>query len=163
MLIAISINMTGCSFSLDNIMLPISTRIDTIIVKSDDPYGRLVRHVCKKLLNNNIKVTEYNNTINNKYPILTLGAEKDDTNPISIFINGNVAEYFKIIRVDAQLFLPSKGTYPFEIIVGRSFFNTPNVAIVNDSEQYAIIEEMYECIAEKLLRKLYLLIHPTIK
>lgn len=140
----------SCGFQLRGNYL-LSSQLQNIYLSSGDQHGELTRLVKQNLLMNKV------NIINNFDPdIPELRILKDTLNrrTLSVFENGQVAEYELIYSVTYQLFVQNQETHNFEIDLHRDYQDDPSLALAKSRELNLMLSEMRQEAANRILRNL---------
>ena len=146
----------ACGFHLRGDYL-LSDELQTLYVSSSDVHGELTRLVKQHLSRNQVKVLKYKKA---QTPELRIISDKLDRRTLSVFQNGQVAEYELIYAVHYQLRFGSKGGEPieeprdFRFELNRDYQDDPNVALAKSRELDLMLSEMRKEAATKILRDL---------
>jgi LPS-assembly lipoprotein len=144
----------GCGFHLRGDYL-LSDELQTLYVSSSDVHGELTRLVKGHLSRNQVKVLKYKDA---QTPELRIMSDKLDRRTLSVFENGQVAEYELIYAVHYQLRFGSKDGEPieepqdFRFELNRDYQDDPNFALAKSRELSLLLSEMRQSAADKILR-----------
>jgi len=148
--------LTACGFHLRGDYL-LSDELQTLYVSSSDVHGELTRLVKQHLSRNQVKVLKHRSS---QAPELRIISDKLDRRTLSVFTNGQVAEYELIYAVHYQLRFGSiKGgqneePQDFRFELNRDYQDDPNFALAKSRELSLLLSEMRQSAADKILRDL---------
>ena len=146
----------SCGFKLrGEYLLP--TELQTLKVTSVDKYGELTRLVKQHLIINQVNLIA---TTNNKsteastqiVPELHILKDSLDRRTLSVFPNGQVAEYELIYTVKYQLLIAGKPAQNFEFELNRDYQDDPDFALAKSRELNLLLSEMRQVAADRILR-----------
>ncbi|WP_286265645.1 LPS assembly lipoprotein LptE [Thalassotalea atypica] len=141
--------LTGCGFHLrGDFLLP--PELQTLYVSSVDRHGELTR-----LVKNHFAINKVNLVKSSQGDIPELKILKDNLNrrTLSVFPNGQVAEYELIYSVRYQLKLGNDSQqYSFEL--NRDYQDDPDKALAKSRELSLILSELRQEAADRILRDL---------
>lgn len=146
--------LVGCGFHLRGDYL-LSDELQTLYVSSSDVHGELTRLVKQHLAHNQVKVLKYKKE---QTPELRIISDKLDRRTLSVFKNGQVAEYELIYAVHYQLRFTSEQDEPneepqdFRFELNRDYQDDPNFALAKSRELSLLLSEMRKSAADKILR-----------
>jgi len=146
--------LSACGFQLRGEYL-LSDELQTLYVSSSDVHGELTRLVKRHLTHNQVKVLKQKNV---DAPELRIMSDKLDRRTLSVFQNGQVAEYELIYAVHYQLrFSPKEGEQliepqDFRFELNRDYQDDPNSALAKSRELSLLLSEMRKSAADKILR-----------
>jgi len=141
---------SSCGFHLrgDYLMSP---QLQTLHVSSADKFGELTRQVKQHLSLNNIKLVP---NANKNIPQMRLLKDSLNRRTLSVFPNGQVAEYELIYTVRYQLALSQDDIRTYEFELNRDYQDDPNIALAKSRELDLMLSEMRKEAANKILRDL---------
>lgn len=146
--------LSACGFHLRGDYL-LSDELQTLYVSSPDVHGELTRLVKQHLSRNQVKVLNHKST---KAPELRIMSDKLDRRTLSVFENGQVAEYELIYAVHYQLRFAPKNDgkveepQDFRFELNRDYQDDPNFALAKSRELSLLLSEMRKSAADKILR-----------
>ncbi|MCW8866013.1 MAG: LPS assembly lipoprotein LptE [Colwellia sp.] len=123
--------------------------LQTLYVSSNDVHGELTRLVKQHLARNQVNVLKQKNIEN---PELRIMPDKLDRRTLSVFQNGQVAEYELIYAVHYQLRFNNEETLDFRFELNRDYQDDPNLALAKSRELSLLLSEMRKSAADKILR-----------
>lgn len=144
----------GCGFHLRGDYL-LSDELQTLYVSSSDVHGELTRLVKQHLSRNQVNILKLKNA---QAPELRIMSDKLDRRTLSVFQNGQVAEYELIYTVAYQLrFAAKEGQsieepLDFRFELNRDYQDDPNLALAKSRELSLLLSEMRQSAADKILR-----------
>lgn len=141
----------GCGFHLRG-KVEVPSQLQTILLENSDPFGPLNRAIIQEFHNNGVTISE--DKTRTDIPVLRIKDIRQSQDTVSIFADGNTAEYQLTMLVNAQLLIPNKALHSLDIRVNRSFFDNPLTVMAKDAERNMIDTEMREAIARQMVRKL---------
>lgn len=141
---------SGCGFKLrgDYLLTP---ELQTLYLGSVDKYGELTRIVKKHLQQNKVTIVP---TYTNKVPELRILKDKLDRRTLSVFPNGQVAEYELIYTVRYELRVAEQNTRAFSFELNRNYQDDPDIALAKSRELSLMLSEMRLQAADKILRNM---------
>ena len=146
--------LSACGFHLRGDYL-LSDELQTLYVSSSDVHGELTRLLKQHLSRNQVKVLKYKNA---QSPELRIVSDKLDRRTLSVFQNGQVAEYELIYTVHYQLRFKSKSDgsleepQDFRFELNRDYQDDPNLALAKSRELSLLLSELRQSAADKILR-----------
>lgn len=147
--------LAACGFHMRGNYL-LSDELQTIYVSSSDVHGELTRLVKQHLSRNQVNVLKNKST---QSPELRIVSDKLDRRTLSLFQNGQVAEYELIYAVHYQLRFgtnaegnPSDEIQDFRFELNRDYQDDPNLALAKSRELSLLLSEMRQSAADKILR-----------
>ena len=89
-----------------------------------------------------------------KAPALMLQQDSLERRTLSLFPNGQVAEYELIYRVKYQLLLPDQDIQEFQFELTRDYQDDPNLALAKAKELDLLLQELRNQAASRIIRQL---------
>lgn len=142
--------LNGCGFKLRGNYL-LDPQLQTLYVSSVDIHGELTRLVKKHLQINHVIVRKRAEA---NIPELRILADKLDRRTLSVFDNGQVAEYEIIYTVNYQLRLPQQEALQFSFELTRDYQDDPDNALAKSRELSLMLSEMRRQAADRILRNM---------
>jgi LPS-assembly lipoprotein len=146
--VTLLITLNGCGFKLRGNYL-LAPELQTLYLSSVDKQGELTRLVKQHLKLNRITVI---NNATQITPELRILKDKLDRRTLSVFPNGQVAEYELIYTVRFQLKLANQDAMNFNFEINRDYQDDPNTALAKSRELTLLLSEMRQQAASKILR-----------
>lgn len=148
-LISLSL-LAGCGFKLRGSHF-IPEHFHTLHVSSFDEHAEIVR-----LVENQLKANEVNlqTSASPNTATLQLLSDSLDRRTLTLFPNGQIAEYELTYRVDFLVVLPGKTEQTFVVEVARDYQDDPDRALAKSRELTLILSEMRQQAAERIIRQL---------
>jgi LPS-assembly lipoprotein len=146
--VTLLITLNGCGFKLRGSYL-LAPELQTLYLSSVDKQGELTRLVKQHLKLNRITVIKNATEIT---PELRILKDKLDRRTLSVFPNGQVAEYELIYTVRFQLKLANQEVMNFNFEINRDYQDDPNTALAKSRELTLLLSEMRQQAASKILR-----------
>lgn len=140
--------LSSCGFQLRGDYL-LSDELQTLYVSSSDIHGELTRLVKQHLGRNQVKVLSASTQ---NAPELRIISDKLDRRTLSVFQNGQVAEYELIYAVHYQLRFANQEPLDFRFELNRDYQDDPNFALAKSRELSLLLSEMRTSAADKILR-----------
>jgi LPS-assembly lipoprotein len=138
----------SCGFQLRGDYL-LSDQLQTLYVSSSDVHGELTRLVKQHLTRNQVKVLASKSV---QAPELRIMSDKLDRRTLSVFQNGQVAEYELIYAVHYQLRFANEEPQDFRFELNRDYQDDPSLALAKSRELSLLLSEMRQSAADKILR-----------
>jgi LPS-assembly lipoprotein len=140
--------LSACGFHLRGDYL-LNDELQTLYVTSSDVHGELTRLVKQHLTHNQVKVLKYKNS---QVPELRIMSDTLDRRTLSVFQNGQVAEYELIYAVHYQLRFTDEEPQDFRFELNRDYQDDPSLALAKSRELSLLLSEMRVSAADKILR-----------
>ncbi len=148
MLLCLTSLISSCGFQLRGDYL-LSDELQTLYVSSSDVHGELTRLVKQHLIRNKVNVLKHKNVT---APELRIMSDKLDRRTLSVFQNGQVAEYELIYAVHYQLRFANEESQNFRFELNRDYQDDPNLALAKSRELSLLLSEMRSSAADRILR-----------
>ena len=142
--------LTACGFQLRGHYL-LDDTLQTLYLSSTDVHGELTRLVRLNLTRNQVKVLKHSKE---DIPELRILSDKLDRRTLSLFSNGQVAEYELIYSVHYQVRFTGEDAQKFSFELYRDYQDDPNLALAKSRELALLLSEMRTSAADKILRDL---------
>jgi LPS-assembly lipoprotein len=142
--------LTACGFQLRGNYL-LDDDLQTLYVSSTDVHGELTRLVKLSLTQNQVNVLKHSKT---NIPELRIISDELDRRTLSLFSNGQVAEYELIYSVHYQVRFAGEDAKDFRFEIYRDYQDDPNFALAKSRELSLLLSEMRTSGADKILRDL---------
>jgi LPS-assembly lipoprotein len=142
--------LSACGFQLRGDYL-LDDDLQTLYVSSIDIHGELTRLVKLNLTRNQVKVLKRSKA---DVPELRIISDKLDRRTLSVFSNGQVAEYELIYTVQYQVRFEGEDARDFKFELYRDYQDDPNLALAKSRELSLLLSEMRASAADKILRDL---------
>ena len=142
--------LSGCGFHLrGHYLLP--DELSTIYLSSEDKHGELTRIVKQHFILNKVDLAA-----KSRVDIPELRILKDDLNrrTLSLFPNGQVAEYELIYTVRYQLAIANQDVQQYSFELNRDYQDDPDRALAKSRELALILSELRKAAADRILRNL---------
>ena len=142
--------LSSCGFRLKGqYYLPETLQI--IYLSSEKKFSPLTKQVELRLLQNQVKLTDSLNATTSELRVLR---ESFQRRSLSLFPNGQVAEYELIYVANFELRQPKKEAQKFAIELSREFQDDPNNALAKQKERELILKELRVIASDRLLAQL---------
>ncbi|MFQ3266739.1 MAG: LPS-assembly lipoprotein [Colwellia sp.] len=142
--------LTACGFQLRGNYL-LDDDLQSLYVSSTDVHGELTRLVKLSLTRNQVNVLKRSKT---DIPELRIISDELDRRTLSLFSNGQVAEYELIYSVHYQVRFAGEDAKDFRFEIYRDYQDDPNFALAKSRELSLLLSEMRTSGADKILRDL---------
>lgn len=140
--------LNGCGFKLRGNYL-LAPELQTLEFSSVDKFGELTRIVKRNLILNDVNIVEHSD---HAIPQMRILQDNLNRRTLSVFSNGQVAEYELIYTVRYQILMPDKDIENFTFELNRDYQDDPDIALAKSRELSLILREMREEAATKILR-----------
>ncbi|UUO22997.1 hypothetical protein FGD67_07145 [Colwellia sp. M166] len=140
--------LNGCGFQLRGNYL-LAPELQTMEFSSVDQYGELTRLVRQHLTVNDVKLVQQSDK---SIPQMRILQDNLDRRTLSVFPNGQVAEYELIYTVRYQILIPGQDVKNFSFELNRDYQDDPDIALAKSRELSLMLREMRQEAANKILR-----------
>ena len=144
----LSMVLNGCGFQLRGNYL-LAPELQPIEFSSVDKFGELTRLVKQHLTINDVNLVK---TSDKPIPQMRILQDNLDRRTLSVFPNGQVAEYELIYTVRYQVLIPGKEIQDFNFELNRDYQDDPDIALAKSRELSLMLREMRQEAANKILR-----------
>jgi len=141
---------SSCGFHLRGDYL-LSPQLQTLHLSSVDKFGELTRQIKQHLSLNKITIVA---SPEKNIPQLRILKDSLNRRTLSVFPNGQVAEYELMYTVRYQLAFSAEDIRSYEFELNRDYQDDPNVALAKSRELDLMLSEMRKEAAIKILRDL---------
>lgn len=146
---AVSASLAGCGFHLRG-EYPLPDELKTLYISSVDKHGELTRKVKEHLTINHVNLTGPGQG----KPELRILRDTLNRRTLSVFENGQVAEYELTYTVRYQLRVDENEPQYFEFALNRDYQDDPNRALAKSRELNLMLGEMRTEAAARILQNL---------
>lgn len=140
--------LSACGFQLRGDYL-LDDELQTLYLSSSDVHGELTRLVKLHLTRNQVNVLTQSRL---EAPELRIVSDNLDRRTLSVFPNGQVAEYELIYSVHYQLRFNGEDARGYRFELYRDYQDDPNLALAKSRELSLLLSEMRTSAADKILR-----------
>jgi LPS-assembly lipoprotein len=149
--IALAISLvSACGFAPRGSYM-LDDKLTQIYVSSSDEFSPLVRELKRQLAQNNVAVFEFPES---GIPTLHLRGEDISKRTLSLFENGQVAEYELSYQVGGYLQVADQGNFPINVQLHRDFQDNPLAALAKQRERELLYSELRVMAADQIMRQL---------
>ena len=141
--------LSSCGFHLRGDYL-LADELQTLYVTSSDIHGELTRLVKLHLSQNQVNIVKSKDA--DHVPELRIVSDKLDRRTLSVFSNGQVAEYELIYSVHYLLQFANEDAQHYRFELYRDYLDDPNLALAKSRELTLLLSEMRTDAADKILR-----------
>lgn len=145
---ALVLLLNGCGFQLRGNYL-LAPELQKIKFSSVDRHGELTRLVKQNLTLNNVTLVPQSSQ---SIPQMRILKDSLDRRTLSVFPNGQVAEYELTYTVRYQILVPNKPPQNFSFELNRDYQDDPDIALAKSRELSLMLSEMRQEAANKILR-----------
>ncbi|WP_026960688.1 LPS assembly lipoprotein LptE [Aliagarivorans taiwanensis] len=142
--------LSACGFKPRGSYL-IDEQLNQIYVSSYDEFSPLTREVVRRLKLSHIEVLDQ---AREGVPTLQLGRENLTKRTLSLFSNGQTAEYEMSYRVESFLLVAEQESQPITVQLHRDFQDNPLAALAKQRESEQLYDELRVMAADQILRQL---------
>ena len=140
--------LSACGFQLrGSYALP--EQYQQLQLQSGDPYSAITRQISQRLKHSGVKLVE-----DSTQPKLIIGQEKLERTNLSLYPDGQVAEYRFIYKLNVTLIEVDQPPQNLHLLVQRDYQDDPNQALAKRREMEVLLTEMRQQAADQLLLKL---------
>ena len=140
--------LNGCGFQLRGNYL-LAPELQTMEFSSVDQFGELTRLIKQHLTVNDVTLVQQSTQ---SIPRMRILQDNLDRRTLSVFPNGQVAEYELIYTVRYQILIPGQDVQNFSFELNRDYQDDPDIALAKSRELSLMLREMRQEAANKILR-----------
>ena len=140
--------LNGCGFQLRGNYL-LAPELQTMEFSSVDQFGELTRLIKQHLTVNDVTLVQQSTQ---SIPQMRILQDNLDRRTLSVFPNGQVAEYELIYTVRYQILIPGQDVQNFSFELNRDYQDEPDIALAKSRELSLMLREMRQEAANKILR-----------
>ena len=140
----------ACGFHLKG-QYYLPEQLQTLYVSSNKQHSPLVKEVELRLSQNQVTLLEQRNTNITELKVLP---EQFQRRTLSLFPNGQVAEYELLYQASVEVYQPQKSMISFNVELSREFQDDPNNALAKQRERELILSELRTIAADRILAQL---------
>lgn len=144
----LAISLAGCGFHLQG-QYQIPQSLQKLHLDSNDQYSEITRLVKTQLQRHQITLSEQASA-----PTLRLSNERFERGTLSLFSNGQVAEYELIYTLEYQVIRANKEPQSFEVIIRRDYLDDPQSAQAKSREREQLLREIRQQAAKQITAQL---------
>lgn len=148
LLLVSSLLLASCGFQLRG-SLPLA-KYQAIYLQGDQ-HSELLERLGVQLKRNDVKLLAQSDA---QYPLIKLDSDSLSRRTLSLFPNGQVAEYELIYTVRYQIVLPSQEPQFYQIELNRDYQDDPNAALAKARELDLMLTELREQAVARIIRQL---------
>lgn len=148
LLLVSSMLLASCGFQLRG-SLPLA-KYQAIYLQGDQ-HSELLERLEVQLKRNDVKLLLQSDA---KYPLIKLDSDSLSRRTLSLFPNGQVAEYELIYTVRYQIVLPGQDPQFYQIELNRDYQDDPNAALAKARELDLMLTELREQAVARIIRQL---------
>jgi LPS-assembly lipoprotein len=143
----LSLLLSSCGFQLRG-SLPLEKY--PAVYLQGDKHSELLQQLGAQLERNQVKLLDSSDA---KAAIFVLDADSLQRRTLSLFSNGQVAEYELIYKVQYQLILPGQEPRPYQIELYRDYQDDPSRALAKSKELDLMLSELRSQAVARIIRQ----------
>lgn len=144
----LSLVLSGCGFALRG-TAPLQKY--PAIYLQGDAHSELLTQLGAQLQRSQVKLLDGQQADS---PVFVLVEDSLKRRNLSLFTNGQVAEYELIYTLDYQLILPGQDPVPYRIELNRDYQDDPNRALAKSRELDLLLTELRSQAVSRIIRQL---------
>jgi len=145
--VLLSLVLSSCGFQLRG-SLPLEKY--PAVYLQGDKHSELLQQLGAQLERNQVKLLESSDA---KSAIFVLDSDSLQRRTLSLFPNGQVAEYELIYKVNYQLILPGQDPRPYQIELYRDYQDDPSRALAKSKELDLMLTELRSQAVARIIRQ----------
>jgi LPS-assembly lipoprotein len=146
-LVLLSLMLSSCGFQLRG-SLPLEKY--PAVYLQGDKHSELLQQLGTQLERNQVKLLDSSDTT---AAIFVLDSDSLQRRTLSLFPNGQVAEYELIYKVNYQLILPGQEPRPYQIELYRDYQDDPSRALAKSKELDLMLTELRSQAVARIIRQ----------
>ena len=146
-LVLLSLMLSSCGFQLRG-SLPLEKY--PAVYLQGDKHSELLQQLGTQLERNQVKLLDSSDA---KAAIFVLDSDSLQRRTLSLFPNGQVAEYELIYKVNYQLILPGQEPRPYQIELYRDYQDDPSRALAKSKELDLMLTELRSQAVARIIRQ----------
>ncbi|MCM2679088.1 LPS assembly lipoprotein LptE [Echinimonas agarilytica] len=151
LLITISIlAISACGFQLKG-SYTLPEQYQQIQLQVSDPYSAITRDVTKRLKDGGVEIVS---SQGESHPTLVLGKDTLERSNLSLYPDGQVAEYRLTYSLEASVLEANKPARQLSLQVQRDYLDDPRQALAKKREMEVLLSEMRQQISDQLMVQL---------
>ena len=140
----------ACGFHLKG-QYDLPSNLQTIYLSSQKAHSEVVKELTSRLEHNNVVIQRESSPFVTELRVLP---EQFQRRTLSLFPNGQLAEYELLYQVSVDVIQPQKQVRRIDIELSREFQDDPNNALAKQRERDLILSELRTIAAERILAEL---------
>jgi LPS-assembly lipoprotein len=145
--VLLSLMLSSCGFQLRG-SLPLEKY--PAVYLQGDKHSELLQQLGAQLERNQVKLLDSSDA---KSAIFVLDSDSLQRRTLSLFPNGQVAEYELIYKVNYQLILPGQDPRPYQIELYRDYQDDPSRALAKSKELDLMLTELRSQAVARIIRQ----------
>jgi len=145
--VLLSLVLSSCGFQLRG-SLPLEKY--PAVYLQGDKHSELLQQLGAQLERNQVKLLDSSDA---KSAIFVLDSDSLQRRTLSLFPNGQVAEYELIYKVNYQLILPGQDPRPYQIELYRDYQDDPSRALAKSKELDLMLTELRSQAVARIIRQ----------
>ncbi|GGA78706.1 LPS-assembly lipoprotein LptE [Neiella marina] len=142
--------LSACGFQLrGSYTLP--DQFQQLHLQVQDPYAAISREVSKRFKDSGIVLLD---VATDEAPRVILGKDRLERTNLSVYPDGQVAEYRLVYRLNVNVIQPGQKPKKLDLQVQRDYLDDPRQALAKRREREILLQEMREQISFQLLAQL---------
>ncbi len=149
-LLLLVILLQGCGFHLKG-QYYLPQNLQTLHLSSAKAHSPVLKELKSKLIHNNVVLVKEPQAEVTELRVLP---EKFQRRTLSLFPNGQLAEYELLYQVSVEVLQPKQKKQRFDVELSREFQDDPNNALAKQRERELILSELRVIAADRILAQL---------
>lgn len=140
----------ACGFHLKG-QYYLPANLQTMHLSSVKAHSPVLKELKNKLAHNNVRLVNETNDVVTKLRVLP---EQFQRRTLSLFPNGQLAEYELLYKVSVEVAQPGSDIQRFDVELSREFQDDPNNGLAKQRERELILSELRALAADRILAQL---------